>query len=140
DVTAVPQAVLAGGERITQALLGKEPADGPASATGPAIVHLRASVRGASDDRTAPPGQCLNRAVLARTPPPHAPAAFDKQTAAIAANGGTALSGAGLAHLSPPTAAGPVRMLLPEHRAAVSAAGTASAAVAGPTRPPGSVA
>ena len=139
-VTAVPQAVLAGGERISQALLVKAPADATASATAPAIVPLRASVLGTAAARTAPPGQYLNRAVLARTPPPHAPAAFDKQTAAIAANGGTALSGAELAHLAPPTAAGPVRMLLPEHRAAISAAGTASAAVAGPTRPPGSAA
>jgi hypothetical protein len=139
-VTTVPQSVLAAGERISHALLVKAPADAAASATAPAIVPLRASVLGAGIARAAPPAQYLNRVVLARTPPPHAPAAFDKQAAAIAANGGTALSGAELARLAPPTAAGPVRMLLPEHRAATSAAGTASAPVAESTRPSGSAA
>ncbi len=58
-----------------------------------------------------PPPAYFNRPVLARTPPPHAPAPLERQILAIEASGGHAPSGAELARLQPPAAAAPVRVL-----------------------------
>ncbi len=95
-VTAVPQNVFTsaqpvGGHRMhipESAITRIAP-----SAAPPAIAPVRQSVLGAGASRAAgrPPVALLNRPVVARTPPPAAPASFDRQVAAIGANGGRPL-------------------------------------------------
>jgi hypothetical protein len=113
----VPEGVFTTGQRVgghavrlsTAALTGATVA-----ATAPAIAPVRASVVGSAAPTRAlrpPPAAVLDRPVLARTPPPRAPVSFDRQLAAIQANGGRPLARAELAQLAPPVAAAPVRVL-----------------------------
>ena len=115
-VTAVSEAVFTTGQRVgvhavrvsNEALVGATVAAAP-----PAIAPVHASVLGSAPPRALrpPPVTLMNRPVLARTPPPHAPVPFDKQLAAIQANGGHPVPRTELAKLAPPAAAAPVRML-----------------------------
>jgi FecR protein len=106
------------------------------TATAPAIAPIRQSVLGPAEGHgvVRPPAGLLHRAVVARTSPPHAPASFERQRAAIQANGGNPLGRAEIAQLQPVTAdtrvrpaapAGPVvaASALP-HRAAAARAAT----------------
>jgi FecR protein len=115
-VTAVPQSVFSSGVRLRGQTVGVSASTLAAStvlATAPAIAPLRQSVLGpsASPAVRRPPPAYLNRPVLARTPPPRAPAPFDRQLTAIQANGGRPLTRAELAQLQPAAAAAPVRVL-----------------------------
>ncbi|HXT77326.1 MAG TPA: DUF6600 domain-containing protein [Candidatus Eisenbacteria bacterium] len=60
---------------------------------GPAIPPTRQAVVGAGAPvRSAPPARIVNRTVVARTAPPPAPVAFDRQQSAIRENGGRPLA------------------------------------------------
>jgi hypothetical protein len=60
---------------------------------GPAIAPTRQAVIGSGAPvRSAPPARFVNRTVVARTAPPPAPVAFDRQQAAIRENGGRPLA------------------------------------------------
>ncbi len=109
-VTVVPQAVFTSGQRLGgHALRLPEAALAGAqvSAAAPAIAPVRQSVLGPALGRGAarPPPELLNRPVMARTPPPRAPAPLERQLAAIQANGGRPLARADLAGLQPAAAA-----------------------------------
>ena len=116
-LTLVPENVFVSGQRVggrslplqTRAAL----ADAQASAAPPAIVPIRQSVLGATlAARTArPPPAALSRPLIARTPPPRAPAPVERQIAAIQANGGRALTRADLSQLQPAGAAIAVRVV-----------------------------
>ncbi|HET9330924.1 MAG TPA: DUF6600 domain-containing protein [Steroidobacteraceae bacterium] len=109
-VTMVPQAVFTSGQRLGgHAVRLPEAALEAAqvSAAAPAIAPVRQSVLGPALGRGAPrpPAELLNRPVMARTPPPRAPAPLERQLAAIQANGGRPLARADLAGLQPAAAA-----------------------------------
>ncbi len=150
-VTAVPQGAFASGAQLrgrAVALTAAALADAGASASAPAIMPQRASPTTAVAASVAhPPPAYLNRPVLARTPPPRAPVPFERQLAAMQANGGSALARPALARLQPDVAAGPVRILaagskspLPVPAAAAAAAASAGAASLRNERPPPGVA
>lgn len=115
-VTAVPQAVFTSGEHVgsqAQHLSATALAGAPVTATAPALAPQRQSVLGPMPVHAVahPSAAYWNRPLLVRTPPPPAPAPFEKQLAAIQANGGHPLPRSELARLQPPTAAAPVRVL-----------------------------
>ena len=115
-VTAVPQEVFTSGQRVGShavRLSATVLAGAAVTAAAPPIAPLRQSVLGAAPTHvvTHPSAAYWNRPLLVRTPPPSAPASFDKQLAAIQANGGHALPRSELVRLQPPTAAAPVRVL-----------------------------
>jgi uncharacterized protein DUF6600 len=115
-VTAVPQNVFASGQRIgTRAvrLPSATLAAAAVTAAAPAIIPSRQSVLGAGAGHAVaqPPAALGNRRVMARTPPPRAPAPFERQVAAMQANGGRALGRAELAQLQPAIPATPVRVV-----------------------------
>ena len=115
-VTAVPQEVFTSGQRVGSRavrLSATVLAGATVTAAAPPIAPLRQSVLGAAPTHvvTHPAAAYWNRPLLVRTPPPPAPASFDKQLAAIQANGGHALPRSELARLQPATAAAPVRVL-----------------------------
>jgi hypothetical protein len=115
-VTAVPQSVFASGQRVGGHVL-KVPREVLTSAAvtpaAPAIVPVRQSVLGAGAGRSVshPPPSLLNRTVVARTAPPHAPVPFERQVEAIRANGGRPLPRTELARLEPATPAASVRLI-----------------------------
>ena len=82
-----------------------------------------------------PPAALVNKAVVARTSPPHAPASFERQRAAIQANGGSPLARAEIAQLQPITADTRVRVTVASGPvvAASALAHRAGAARAAPT-------
>ncbi|MBV9343654.1 MAG: hypothetical protein JOZ03_01535 [Gammaproteobacteria bacterium] len=117
-VTAVSRATFTSGERVgthavpvTSALL----ATAAVAAAAPALIPARQSVLGPPASRAVarPPAAVLNRPVLARTPPAHAPPPIERQAAAIQANGGKPLPRTELARLAPAAAPTPVRVLPP---------------------------
>ena len=115
-VTAVSQGVFTSGERVaghSQRLPPTVFAGAVAGAVAPAIVPNRASVLGSGVPHGLgrPPPALMHRPVLALTPLPRAPIPFDRQVRAMQANGGRPLALADLAHLQPPVAAVPVRMV-----------------------------
>jgi len=83
------------------------------AAAAPAIAPVRQSGLGAATGRraTVPPASIVNRPVIAHTPPPRAPPAFESQLAAIQANGGRPLTRSDLARLQPATPVVPVHLL-----------------------------
>jgi hypothetical protein len=114
-VTAVPQEVFTSGERVgghAQRVSSTVLAGAVVTAAA-AIAPLRQSVLGVAPAHAVahPSAAYWNRPLLVRTPPPRAPAPFDKQLAAIQANGGYPLARPELAHLQPAAAAAPVRVL-----------------------------
>lgn len=115
-VTAVAQGAFAAGDGLrghTVAVSAAVLAATSALAVAPPIAPSRQSVLGPTPKRLVlrPPAAYLTRPVLVRTPPPRAPATFERQLAAIQANGGQALSRGELAPLQSPAAAAPLRML-----------------------------
>jgi hypothetical protein len=117
-ITAVPQSVFTSGQQVgaPAAHLGAAVLAGAAlTAAAPALLPTRQSVLGPPSAHPVrrPPAALLNRAVVARTPPPHAPVPFSAQLSAIEANGGRPLAVAALARLQPATPAAVVRLLVP---------------------------
>ena len=127
-LSSVPQQVFTSGQRLT-GMPASTLAEAVATAAPPAIVPTRQSVLGAGNSRAVarPPAAVVNRTVLARVPPPRAPASFDRQLAAIQTNGGRPLPRSQLATLQPRTPATSVRL--------IAATGTVIAATALPHRP-----
>jgi hypothetical protein len=78
-----------------------------AHGAGPAIAPVRESVLGRRPDMNVrrPPAAFMNRPVVARTAPPPAPVSFDRQQAAIRANGGRPLARSQITALQPQAAA-----------------------------------
>ncbi len=145
-VTTVPQDIFTSGQQVgghAVALPAPILAGALVTATAPAIAPIRQSVLGPAEGHgvVRPPAALLNKAVVARTAPPHAPASFERQRAAIQANGGNPLGPAGIAQLQPVTtdtrvrmtgAAGPVVAASAlAHRAGAARAPTASQPPAG---------
>jgi len=85
---------------------------------GPDIAPTRASLVGAGlrANVRQPPAAFQARQVVARTPPPRAPVAFDRQVEAIRANGGRPLGTAQLARLQETRPSAPVRVITPQQR------------------------
>ena len=115
-VTAVPQNVFSSGQRVGARNVGlsREALQGATvSAATPAIVPARQSVLGPNAGRTVarPPAALVNRPVMARTPPPRAPAPFDRQVAAMQENGGRPLARAELQRLQPASSPAPVHVI-----------------------------
>jgi hypothetical protein len=141
-VTTVPQNIFTSGQRVgaravqlpTGVLMGAV-----VTAVAPAIAPIRQSLLGPAEGHgvARPPAGLMNRTVTARTPPPRAPVPFDRQLAAMQANGGQPLSRAELEQLQPATSAARVRILTPT--GAVVAASTLPhhAATARPVSPAG---
>lgn len=115
-VTAVPQNVFTSGQRVgahAVQLSGAALAGAAVTAAAPAIAPIRQSVLGPAEGRgvVRPPPALLNRTVVARTSPPRAPAPFEKQLAALQANGGRPLGRAQIAQLQPATPAARVNVI-----------------------------
>jgi hypothetical protein len=137
SVTAVPQSIFTSGQAtdvhvaaLSTALL----AEAAVTATAPAIAPIRQSVLGAAEGHgvVKPVASRVNRAVVARTAPPSAPASFDSQLAAIEANNGRPSGGIEGAQLPPGAAVARVRM--------ITARGPVVAASTLPHRPSAAVA
>jgi len=136
-VTTVPQNIFISGQRISGHaihLSGVALAGATVAAAAPAIAPIRQSVLGPAEGRGVrkPPTTLVNRTVTVRTPPPRAPAPFEKQMAAIQANGGRALERAVIGQLQPATPAVRVRVT-------AAAAHPAVATRAMTTLPPGAI-
>jgi len=87
-----------------------------AHGAGPAIAPVRESVLARRPDVSVrrPPPAFVNRPVVARTAPPPAPIPFERQQAAIRANGGRPLERAQMSALQPAAASNPrVRVVGP---------------------------
>jgi hypothetical protein len=88
-----------------------------ARGVGPAIAPVRESVLGRRPDMNVrrPPAAFMNRPVVARTAPPPAPVSFDRQQAAIRANGGRPLGRSQITALQPqaPAVNSRVRVVAP---------------------------
>jgi hypothetical protein len=115
-VTAVPQSVFTSAQRVvghTMPVTSGTVAGMSVAAAAPPITPVRQSVLGAGSGRKVahPPPALANRAVIAHTPPPRAPATFDTQLAAIQANGGRPLARPDLARLQPGTPTAQVQVL-----------------------------
>ena len=138
-VTVVPQGVFASGEHVrgrAVALTAAVLAGTAVTARAPAIMPQRPAPPAALAQSVAhPPPAYLNRPVLARTPPPRAPVAFDRELAAMQANGGGALARPALAQLQPDMAAAPVRVLAGGNRALQQVPAPAPASVGGGAMP-----
>jgi len=120
-ITTVPQSVFTSAQRVpghTLPVTAATLAGMTVAAGAPAVLPLRQSVLGpGTGPRVAhPPPPLVNRAVIAYTPPPRAPASFETQLAAIEANGGRPLARADLARLPPGTPAAQVRVLVTTKR------------------------
>jgi hypothetical protein len=89
-----------------------------ARAAAPAIIPTRGSLVRANARVSVrqPPAAIMSRQVVARTPPPRGPVSFDRQEAAIRANGGRPLGRADLARLQPSTPVAGVRVVTPQRR------------------------
>ena len=115
-VTAVPRNTFASGQRIgghVVAVSSAVLANAAVATAAPAIAPSRQSVLGPGEGRAVatPPGSLLQRTVVARTPPPPAPASFERQLAAIQRNGDRPLARSELAALQPAAPLVPVRLL-----------------------------
>jgi hypothetical protein len=115
-VTTVPQNIFTSGQRVgahAVHLSAAALAGAAVVAAAPAIAPIRQSVLGPAEGRgvARAPAALVNRTVVARTPPPPAPAPFDQQLAAIQANGGHPLARAEIAQLQPATSAAHVRVI-----------------------------
>jgi hypothetical protein len=134
-VTAVPRNTFTSGQRVSghvMPLSSSMLAAAAVAATAPAIVPTRQSVLGAGEGPgvARPPAALLQRPVVARSPPPPAPAPFERQLAAIQEKGGQPLTRSELATLQPATPLAPVRVVA-SRAAATVPAGTATRGSAG---------
>ncbi|MGO9852275.1 MAG: DUF6600 domain-containing protein [Steroidobacteraceae bacterium] len=114
--TTVPQNVFISAQAVARHTLPVTAAALAAmtvAAAAPAIAPIRQSVLGSGTGPKAnpPPPALANRPVVAHTLPPRAPASFDRQLAAIQANGGRPLAPAELARLQPGAPTAEVHML-----------------------------
>jgi len=129
-VTAVSQGAFTSGRAIRSVtrLSSAEVAQAGVTAMPPAIAPTRQSVLGPGGARAVmrPAAAVMNRPVVARLAPPAAPASFDRQLAAIHANGDRPVPGRSFAPTPALRGSG-----MPATRAApgLSSAGTAAPAV-----------
>src|SRR5262249_52938516 len=117
-VTAVPQNIFISAQRVGGHAVSLPPAvlaGALVTESAPAIAPIRQSVLGPNEGRGAagPPVSLAQRPVLVRTPPPRAPAPFERQLQAMQTNGGRPLAGAEIAQLQPATSNTPVHMISP---------------------------
>jgi hypothetical protein len=125
-VTAVPRNTFTSGQRVSghaTPLSSSVLAAAVVVAAAPAILPTRQSVLGAGEgSRVArPPATLLQRSVLAHSPPPPAPAPFERQLIALQEKGGRPLTRGELAALEPATPLAPVRLVGSRAAATVSA-------------------
>ena len=135
-VTAVPRNTFTSGERVnghTTPLSSSVLAAAVVVAAAPAILPTRQSVLGAGEGPRVPrpPAALLQRPVAAHSPPPPAPAPFERQLTALQEKGGRPLTRGELAALQPATPLAPVR-LVGSRTAATVPAGSATRG-SGPT-------
>jgi hypothetical protein len=104
-VTATNGAAFTGGQSVSRNIVkvdARTVASAPVSAGAPAITPTRQAVLGTgAAARVHPPAAFANRAVVAKTAPPPPPPTFEKQAAAIRANGGRPLAVAQTRQLQP---------------------------------------
>jgi hypothetical protein len=117
-VTAVPQNIFTSGQPAGGHAVSLPPAvlaGALVTASAPAIAPIRQSVLGPSEGRgvARPPASLSQRPVLVRTPPPRAPAPFERQLQAMQTNGDRPLAGSEIAQLQPATPAAPVHVVPP---------------------------
>ena len=138
-VTAVSQSVFTSAQpvsgrtvRLSQGDLNRFGTHGAA----PAIAPVRQSVLGVVGNPNVrrPPPAFLDRPVVARVAPPPAPASFDRQQAAIRANGGRPLGRAQLTHLQPQATNQRVRVI-PQQGIQMRPGSGSASAPAGAPRP-----
>jgi len=107
-LTVVPQSNFTAGQPVGRHRIAPPPQfqSGNFAARAPGITPERASVVGAlSLNRVrTPPATAIDRPVVTHRPPPPAPPSFERQAAAIAANGGLPLDTAQLRALRGPVA------------------------------------
>lgn len=117
-VTAVPENIFTSGQWVGGHAVKLPPAvlaGALVTATAPAITPIRQSVLGPSEGRGVlrPPAALGERPVLVRTPPPRAPAPFERERQAMQSNSGRALSPSEIAQLQPAASNTPVHMIAP---------------------------
>jgi hypothetical protein len=104
-VTATSGASFTSGQSVSRNVVRVDQRDvvsAQVNAGAPAIAPTRQSVMGTGAvARVRPPAAFANRAVVAKTAPPPAPVAFDRQQAAIRANGGRPIAVAQYHQLQP---------------------------------------
>ena len=115
-VTAVPRNTFTSGQRVgfrAVPVASSVLAGAAVAAAAPSIAPTRQSVLGPGEGRFVanPPAALLQRGVVARTPPPAAPASFERQLTAIQAQGGRPLTRGELAPLQPAAPLAPVRVV-----------------------------
>jgi hypothetical protein len=142
-VTAVPRSTFISGRRVSGEVMPLSTsvlAAAVAVAATPAIVPVRQSVLGAAESARMPrpPAAVLLRPVVARSPPPPAPAPFGRQLAALEEKGGRPLTRGELSALQPAAPLAPVRVVA-SRTAPTGLAGVATGGSA-PTRTQPSVA
>ncbi|MBV8854571.1 MAG: FecR domain-containing protein, partial [Sinobacteraceae bacterium] len=117
-VAAVPQNVFTSAQPVHTRMEHVPPAQLArfrAEPAAPAIAPARESVLAPRPNMSArrPPPAVINRPAVARVAPPPPPVPFDRQQAAIRANGGRPLAQNQLANLRPQQAAQQVRVVTP---------------------------
>jgi hypothetical protein len=104
-VTATSGASFTSGQSVSRNVVHvdqREMVSAQVVAGAPAIAPTRQSVMGSGAVASVrPPAAFANRAVVAKTAPPPPPVAFDRQQAAIRANGGKPIAGAQYRQLQP---------------------------------------
>jgi hypothetical protein len=105
SVTATNGAAFAGGQSVSRNVVkvdARAVASAPVSVGAPAITPTRQAALGTgATARAHPPAALATRAVVAKTAPPPPPPTFEKQAAAIRANGGRPLAPAQTRQLQP---------------------------------------
>jgi hypothetical protein len=139
-VTAVPRSTFTSGQRVSGQVVPLSSSVLAAAvvvATAPAIVPTRQSVLGAGETRRVarPPSALLQRPVVARSPPPLAPAPFERQLVALRERGGRPLTRSELAALQPATPLAPVKVVASRPPATVPAGAAARSPGATPQAP-----
>jgi len=97
--------------QLPKAAIAKAPVTEVAS-----VAPVRASVRGGSAPGSRPPPEVLKRPVVAKAPPPQAPAPFSAKQSALAAHPGRPLDAAALAAVKPVASAPSVKVVSPTQR------------------------
>jgi hypothetical protein len=129
-VTTVSRSVFTSAQPVGRNLLhGADVRGWTTRRHGPEITPTRASLVGAGlrANVRQPPAALQGRQVVARTPPPRGPVAFDRQVEAIRANGGRPLATGQLARLQETRPTAPVRVVTPERRGGFVRPGAAAA-------------
>jgi hypothetical protein len=137
-VTATSGASFTSGQSVSRNVVRvdqREMATSRVAVGAPAIAPTRETVVGSGAvARARPPAAFANRAVVAKATPPPPPASFDRQQAAIRANGGRPIAVAQYHQLQPAaaqTAARPNVRIAPPARAVTAIPPRASNSVAG---------